>query len=273
MTPPLYRGYSEVAMNKIKKHELDITELLKAGGTVTLRDAMSELSLSESTVRRAFARLEETGCAVRYHGGIRLVPAGAVYSYDDMRVRSVKEKKAIAALAASEVESGDSLYLDSGTTMAPLSSAIADAISAGYITDVRIYTNSLVNLDILSPYSVISLIGGEYRSARRDFSGYIAAETMRTLRFTKCFLGADGYHPSSGFTATDVNTALVNEIAVKNSRESYVVIDSSKFMNISDVTFSRGCAGMTVITDCPPSEDASLALRRRGAVLRVAAAE
>lgn len=256
-------------MSKIKKHEMDITELLKASGTVTLHDAMTELSLSESTVRRAFARLEETGCAVRFHGGIRLVPPGAVYSYDDMRVRSVKEKKAIAALAAAEVRSGDTLYLDSGTTMAHLSAAIAESISSGKLTDVRIYTNSLVNLDILSPHSVISLIGGEYRSGRRDFSGYIAAETMRTLRFTKCFLGADGYHPASGFTATDVNTALVNEIAVKNSRESYIVIDSSKFMNISDVSFSRGTASMTLITDRTPPDDAVSALRRRGAKLCV----
>ena len=255
-------------MNKIKKHEMDITKLLKSGGTVTLHDAMKALSLSESTVRRAFARLEETGCAVRFHGGIRLAPAGAVYSYDDMRVRSVKEKKAIAVLAAAEVRSGDTLYLDSGTTMAHLSAAVAGRISAGALTDVRIYTNSLVNLDILSPHSVISLIGGEYRSARRDFSGYIAAETMRTLRFTKCFLGADGYHPASGFTATDVNTALVNEIAVKNSRESYIVIDSSKFMNISDVSFSRGTSAMTVITDCTLPDDAMSALRRRGVTLR-----
>lgn len=256
-------------MNKIKKHETDITELLKSVGTVTLREAMDMLSLSESTVRRAFARLEETGRAVRFHGGIRIVPPGTVYSYDDMRVRSVREKKAIAALAAAEVRSGDTLYIDSGTTMAHLSAAVAKSISTGMLVDVRIYTNSLVNLDILSPYSVISLIGGEYRSPRRDFSGYIAAETMRTLRFTKCFLGADGYHPASGFTATDVNTALVNEIAVKNSRESYIVIDSSKFMNISDVSFTRGTAGMTVITDSVPTDDAVCALRRRGVTLRV----
>lgn len=256
-------------MNKIKKHEMDITELLKSGGTVTLRAAMEMLSLSESTVRRAFARLEESGCAVRFHGGIRMVSPGAAYSYDDMRVRSVREKKAIAAIAAAEVKSGDTLYLDSGTTMAHLSAAVADMIGSGALGDVRIYTNSLVNLDILSPYSVISLIGGEYRSQRRDFSGYIAAETMRTLRFTKCFLGADGYHPASGFTATDVNTALVNEIAVKNSRESYIVIDSSKFMNISDVSFTRGTAGMTVITESVPPDEAVTALSRRGVAFRV----
>lgn len=258
-------------MKKNDAHIKLISEMLKKSERVSLADAMETLGVSESTARRLFCRLEEEGYAIRYHGGIRAAVGGIFdYSYDDMKTKYVPEKKLLAKMGAALVGEGDTVYIDAGTTMKYLTFALAARCEAGELGTARFFTNSLTDFGILRDRSDISLIGGSYRTKRKDFCGYIACEMLSRLHFTKCFVGADGYNPASGFTTTDFETAALCDTAIANSEKCYILMNSEKFMKTSLVSFGRSAPDLTVITDKATEAEVANSLEAAGVKIIIA---
>lgn len=252
-------------MKKVERQEQQILDVLKISQKMGLAEAMELLQVSESTARRLFIRLESAGKVFRNYGGIQLVSDTMMdYSYEQVENRCVEQKKAIAAAAAAMVEEGDMVYLDSGTTLAHVSMELAGRMERGELKAVTVFTNSLMNLNILHKTVRVNLIGGEYREHRKDFCGYIAEETVKSLHFTKSFLGADGYNIQNGFTATDFYTARLNEGILQNADLSYIVMDSSKFLTSSIVSYTRAKPADGVITDSMPGEEIAGRLAEQG---------
>ncbi|MDD4366070.1 MAG: DeoR/GlpR family DNA-binding transcription regulator [Eubacteriales bacterium] len=227
-------------MGKVTKQQQLIYERLKGEGQISLREAIDFLNVSESTVRRLFINLEKSGKVIRTYGGIQFIPEPqSEYSFDALQKQNVDLKEKITEFAISLVDNGDTIYLDSGTTLSMFSKALSDRIESGNIKEITIFTNSLINMNVLHKSSSLLLIGGEFRENRKDFCGYIAEETLRNLHFTKCFLGSDGFNNALGFTTTDFRTARLNEIVLQNSLKSYILMDSSKFNTSAMVSYSR----------------------------------
>ena len=75
---------------------------------------MEKFNSSESTIRRDLVQLEALNYLKRVHGGAVLVQNKFVEkSYNDKSNQFVTEKDLIAQYAASLVQEGDSIYLDS----------------------------------------------------------------------------------------------------------------------------------------------------------------
>ena len=113
------------------------------------------------------------------------------------------------------------------------------------------------------------LIGGEVRVERRDVSGPITEETLRQFHVTRAFLGADAVHIGSGFLTTDERTAKMNEIALRNSRHVYVLVDSEKFGRDSFVQYATLGEVETIYTDSGIPEDVLRDFTDAGAKIRV----
>ena len=242
-------------MRKVEMHKEQLLEKLRQTGKLSIIEAIEFLNVSESTVRRLFIALENEGIVVRTLGGVRLVSSNVpFYSFVDVENENVMQKKHIGTIAAQHVSSGDVLFFDSGTTVSHACYEIAKRIAAGELDNITIFTNSLVNINILSPYCTVTLIGGEYRPNRRDFCGYIAEETLRLLSFSKCFIGADGYDKGTGFTTTDFQTARLVQLAIARSEKRYILTDSSKFSKKSFVTHAKNEDIDFVITDADTPE-------------------
>jgi len=250
--------------------EQKLLEMMAKNKRVSLNEAITSLDVSESTVRRLFVKIEESGKGVRDYGGIRLAADAVEYSFKTYAEINHSEKHAIAKAAVRLVKSGDMVYLDSGTTLACFTEVLRDHIKHGIIGDVTVFTNSLVNLNILDEVAKVNLIGGEYRRNRRDFCGYLAEEAIKSLHFTKCFLGTDGFSMSMGFTATDFSTARLNELALKNSNEGYVMLDSEKFKTQSVVSYSKNQKITAAITEVMPEQAVAEKLSGLGTKIIVA---
>ncbi|MBQ3235240.1 MAG: DeoR/GlpR transcriptional regulator [Clostridia bacterium] len=237
-------------MKKTLAEENVILKELQLNGTVTLKEAMDKLSVSEATARRLFSRLEEKGLGVRSHGRITL-PASSYnfYRYDVSKELYVKEKKAIANFAVSLVKDGDVLFLDSGTTVCLFSMALADALRQKTLNDIKVFTNSYMIINILNDLAVVNLIGGTYRPNRKDFCGYMTEKSIKDCHFDKCFLGTDGYTQEFGFTTTEFESAKICETAIASSDSSIIITDFHKFGSSALVSFSNGLDITAVITD------------------------
>ena len=240
-------------MNKTQQNEQLLLEELKTGKIMDIHSAMELLHASESTVRRHFLRLEQLGVAVRGHGCIRMLDNDLVgiYTYESADNHGVAQKEIIAQKALRLIENGDVIYLDTGTTLARFSSRLAEALKRGQLRDITVFTNSLVNLNILKDCVKVHVIGGEYRDDRRDFCGPIAENAIRSICYSKCFLGTDGYSREGGFTATDFQTAGVDRAVIANSAQRYILAHSEKFHRTAMVCFAQERDISAVITDDP----------------------
>lgn len=245
--------------------EQELMSRLSVVQKMSLSEAMEILSVSESTARRIFTKLEKDGLAIRTHGSIQIAnPTMALYSISySSRVNTAK-KEAIAREACKLIEDGDILFCDSGTTIRCLCTQLVYQISKKK-RNVTVYTNSLANLELLSPHLPVYLVGGEYRSNRKDFCGYLAEQSLSGLYFTKSFVGADGCVEGRLFTTTDFETAKMNEIAMHNSSSSIMLVDSSKFATTSHVSYAMAKNLNTIITDSQIEPHTLEQLRNSGA--------
>ena len=241
-------------MNKAELREKDIMTLLRVSGKVSVAEAMALLDVSESTVRRLFNKLEADGLAVRTYRGISInAVAGTreAYSFEKNELYRSNEKILIGEAAERLIESGDTVYLDSGTTVLRLCSAMARAAvtHAEKYSGVTVFTNSLANLNLLKDHMNVCLIGGEFRPHRQDFCGYLTEEVIKKLHFTKCFVGADGFAASNGLTASDFDTARINQLVVECSGERILLADTSKAGKASVIHYAPIESVDTLVTN------------------------
>ena len=189
-----------VNVAKRSEREALLLQTLLTAKTLDTAQAMSLLNVSESTARRLFAELEQQNLVIRKYGGIQLAQNGPYdYSFEQSEQAMREEKQRIAQRAMELIECGDILFLDSGTTLQQLCAALACRLRDAELGNVTVVTNSLANLQLLSPYCTVILLGGEYRARRMDFAGFASNKFIQNFHFSKCFLGADGVTLEDGF--------------------------------------------------------------------------
>ena len=217
---------------------------------MSVEDVSNDLRVSLPTARRLCTKMANENMVIRTHGGIRIPPVAQLpYSFKEMQNEQVKEKALIAEYACGLIRSGQTIFLEAGTTVLQLAIVLARRIENRDLTGLIIYTNSLSNLDVLEPVHVVNVIGGEYRPARRDFSGYISERTIRNLRFDMCFVGTDAIDPHDGIMAHDASTVQFDELLIQRSATSVVLAQSSKFNRHSFISYAALSDVSYIITD------------------------
>ena len=227
-----------------QRHEI-ILELLREKGSITVTEVKDLLDTSESTVRRDITALDKEGKLEKVFGGaVELKERVTAYEYSVAEKMGLKleEKDRIAKYAAGLIQDEDFVYIDAGTTT-------GDMLKFLKITRAVFVTNAVVHAQTLAGRGFkVLLVGGELKSTTEAVIGNQAMNTIRGYHFTKGFFGTNGLTRKSGCTTPDANEAAVKAAA----RECYVLCDSSKFDNISSVTFADFYRS-TIITDRIPS--------------------
>lgn len=247
-----------------KNREQELLARLALVQRVSLAEAMELFDTSESTIRRLFTRLEQEGKAIRTHGGIQNVSRSmADYSFEYGARTNIEKKTAIARQACQYLVDGDVVFCDSGTTIQCFCVELIQRLQKEKL-NIQIYTNSLANLELLSPHMTVKLVGGSYRANRKDFCGYMTEQALGRVFFTKSFVGTDGCVEGRHFTTTDFETARMNEVAIRNSEQVFMLADSSKFSHPSHVAYVDADRLDTVITDTGLNPDTHAKLRKSG---------
>src|SRR2546430_4929856 len=117
-----------------------IVRMLEEEQRVTVPALSQHFAVSEVTIRKDLAWLEEQGLALRTHGGAIATTAGAAASEMSFDVRERQqhtEKERIGEAAASYVQDGETIALDASTT------ALAMAPFLGSKRDLTVVTNGV----------------------------------------------------------------------------------------------------------------------------------
>lgn len=212
-------------INTLKRRELIIDQLCREG-SVRVEDLSGLYEVSSVTIRNDLRYLEKSGCAVRAYGGAKL---NKQFVFDrplqDKGRINRDVKYTIACAAAALINDGDSIILDSGSTISQMVPQLQGK------QDLVVMTNALnIAFELTSNEQVdLMVIGGSVRRKSWSLYGPSAEQHLRQYRFDKLFLGVDGFDLVSGITTPNPGEAQLNRAMCDVAREVIAVADASKF--------------------------------------------
>ena len=211
------------------QRRIQILALLEGQRRVSLRELSGELGTPEASIRRDLLVLDELGLLKRVQDGAVAIPHYRQGKDHLAKMNLNREKKErIGQAAASLIQTGECVILDSGTTPLQVAHFIcADLRLSG---DLTIFTASLPIIREIAgcPGIRLMLLGGIYQPEHEALVGPQTINNLKDVRADKIFLGADGITLSNGVTTAGILEADVNRYMLRASKEVIVVADSSK---------------------------------------------
>lgn len=206
------------------QRRMQILQLLEQQETVTLNEFCNVFeNVSESTIRRDLKSLEAEGEIILLRGGAAcLKQASYEVPAQSKFVKNVDEKEKIARYAAGLVNDGESIYIDSGTTLIHM----AKYLKGKDITLVT--TNALLFSEIQDMDINCFIVGGELNFSTGSILGTKTNSMLSEMYFDKAFLGANGFSDKAGISTPDIREAEKKQIVNRNSNKTYILADSSK---------------------------------------------
>ncbi len=206
-----------------------LRDIIRQTGVARVDDLCEELGVSPATVRRDLEALEQAGRIRRVHGGAVSVESRLDEPlFDDKTSIAARQKRSIAECALREIATGDTLYLDGGSTVLELARLLTER------TDLTVVTNSLraaVELSGAGPQLI--LVGGELRRRSQTVVGSLTRLLLDQIHVDKAFMGTIGLSIEEGVTTTDPNEAYTKERVLAHAGRVYLLADSSKMEKVS----------------------------------------
>ena len=242
-----------------------IIQTIADNGLVRVSDLSERFSISEVSIRRDLAHLEQLGILKRVHGGAIAAPRLPRGSSVSANMSChVEEKERIGRAAAAMIREGDRVILDSGTTPLHVARNIPlELLNAGNLT---VITASLPIVRELGGWKGVHLIllGGIYLPEYEIVVGPQTIANLTNLHVDKVFMGTDGLTFTHGVTTANVLEAEVDRAFVNASTEVIAVADSSKVGVVGLTTILPLHELNRLITDAQAPADFVQALREQG---------
>ncbi len=254
-------------MRNTSQRRASILQLLTQHGSVQVAELVAQMGVSAVTIRSDLSALEAQGLATRSHGGAMLTRTPPdEQTIDQKDALNHEQKERIGALAASLVQAGDNIIIDSGTTTISLARHLRAA------QEVTVMTNGLNIAWELADAPGVDLIltGGLLRKQSLSIQGAQAEACLQTYSFDKLFLGVDGFDLQFGVTTHHEAEASLNHKMVERAKKIIVLTDASKFGRVSLHRIVQLDKVHTVITDASISPEYRDGLRERGIELLIA---
>ena len=227
-----------------------ILDLLARQRTATVQELCEALNASESTIRRDLNELDKLGKVNKVHGGATLPDSQFRADEPTMAAKeelAVAQKQSIALAAVELIQPEDFIFLDAGsTTLAVARCLRGPALKARYVT------NGVAHARLLAQKGCrVFLPGGLLRPETEAIIGAAALVTLQQYNFTKAFLGANGVALEAGFTTPDPEEAAVKAAALRRARESWFLVDDSKFAKVYPAVIADLHGGAILTNRCP----------------------
>lgn len=213
-----------------------ILEIIRSQNRVSVNYLADYFNVSSTTIRTDLAKLESNGDIIRTHGGAML--KASLHREQLISERLHGDKKAMIANKALElINPGDTLLIDTGTTMLYL----AQALVRSSLSKLRIFTNDIEIARILEEKEnfEIHLMGGKMRNGFHYCYGYQIIEELKKYNFEKLFIASSAISLTHGLTTSNDDLAQIKTAMMKSSNNIILLADSSKVNHIDFQTFAE----------------------------------
>lgn len=236
------------------RHE-QIIQLVNERGSISVSELSQLTGVSEVTVRQDLNALERDNFLRRVHGSAVAPDSDDVNARMQTRYRI---KQALAGFAASQIEDGEAIFIEGGSTNALLARALAPRRSLTIIT----VSHFIAHLLRESQCEVI-ILGGQYQKSSESVVGPLTRYCIQQLNFHRAFIGVDGWHPDTGFTGRNMLRCDVVNAVMARGTHTVALTDSSKFGVLHPYPVSIEHRFSQVITDDGLSPEVYALLNRQ----------
>lgn len=212
------------------QRQMKIYLLLREEGQAKVSYLSQKFAVSEPTVRQDLAKLESEGLVIREHGGAYLknmsekVRTLSLEHKDNMTM-----KAAIGRKAATLINDGDSLIIDSGSTTTEIAKNMTS------MSELMVVTSALNIALLLGTNSEIKILmpGGEFLAHTLSLTGARSANFFEEVHVEKLFLAAHGISHEAGVTTPGFNDLAIKKSMISSAEKIYLTVDSTKIDNTS----------------------------------------
>lgn len=243
-----------------------IMEIINSTGRVRVQDLVRRFNTTSVTIRNDLNDLQKRGLLLRSHGGAAKPDSRQYESPFQDRIQAhIEEKRRIGALAATLIQEGDTIILDSGTTTDEIAKQIKNR-------RLQVITNGVnVANELLGSRGVHTIIlGGTLRNDSASIVGRSTEEMLNQLSADKLFMGGAGCDPDFGISGANLEEAAVNKAMLHIAREVILVADASKFDKRSVSRIASFTEVHIVISDTSMSPAIQEKIRSYGCKLMLA---
>jgi DeoR/GlpR family transcriptional regulator of sugar metabolism len=218
-----------------------IAELVAVRGRARIGELAQLFGVTEPTIRKDLKVLHAQGLLKRTHGGALALQPSVEREFAGRQASHTGAKEAIARRCLRLIQDGDSVFLDSGTTVHAIASAIAghrDGLRLSALTTSLGVATTLADI----PGIDCVLLGGQLRRVDGALVGALTLENLERFTFALAFIGVSGFSelgPSVGSLAE----AAVKADAIERARRVVLALDHSK---VGTTDFAR-IAGLDVV--------------------------
>jgi len=246
----------------------EILAILEASGSAMVSDLSTQLGVTEETIRRDLAKLEDERKLRRVHGGAYLLKGSANSVPVQLRRRFLlEEKKRIAKRSLKLIVERDIIMLDCSTTALALAQEIKDAKRA-----VTVITNSFDIIQVLGDcaFASVTCIGGRLCTETAAFNGHMALSNLESLYADKAFVSCTSVHLNFGLTDQIESEAKIRGAMLEHAEKRILIADNTKFNSVSPHKLTELGTLNCVITDIDLGDGWNEALGRLGVDILIA---
>lgn len=238
----------------IEERHQKILDIIDKEGSITCAAIQELFGISYDSAKRDLRILEEQGLLKRTHGGampLRQVATSRPANETIKDIVTVKENyKAIALKAVSMIRNNDVIFITSATVGYFMAQNLPGDIR------IRVVTNSIVLAEELRTKDNISVImlGGEMDNKGNCYDA-IAIETIKRLRFDKCFITSACISAEFGLSIQRTGAISFWNALIDSSKKTIGLYPTEKIGYESIVSICPANRLSTLITDWDASEE------------------
>lgn len=221
-----------------EERHLRIRTLLATFGRISVDRIVAEMGVSRETVRRDLMDMEAAGELRRVRGGAVSIHESGEPPFAERAQTRLKEKRLIARTAAALVQSGQTVFLDAGST----TTLLAEALSA--LSGLTLVTNSIEAAQKLREADGMAnrdnrvvLLGGELSLELPATFGAATVNELSRYHVDLAMLSPYGIEASQGASSFDLQEAEIARAMVRHACRVMILADYSKIGVVGRVTY------------------------------------
>ncbi|MGB8454232.1 MAG: DeoR/GlpR family DNA-binding transcription regulator [Anaerocolumna sp.] len=228
-----------------------LVDIIKSKNGASVKELATLLDVSEMTIRRDLIVLEQSNIVNNVYGAAIYNPAykqeqtDTAYELSSAKNSQDLEKSKIGAYAASLIEPGDIVVIDTGSTTERLAENINEDLEA----TILCYNANILNSLRLKENLSLIFSGGRYHAKTQMVESAEGIELIQSMRFTKAFISAAGIHSNFGVTCVYHYEIPTKKAIMHSSVEKILLLDSSKFDQVKPAYFANLEDFDVIITD------------------------
>jgi DeoR family fructose operon transcriptional repressor len=213
----------------IKERQKRILEIINTKKTITNKELLHLLFISEATLRRDLTELDQKGLIERTHGGASMIESSNMESSILIRSqKNVKEKKVIAQKCLDFIKNNDAIFIDSSSTVGYMLPLLSNFKDLTFITNG--INNALVLSNSLLKFS-LHITPGVYNA---NTSSVLGIDTIDYIKNYHCNISIFSCGGISEYGITEANheQSTIKREMLKRSKIHILLVDHTKFNKI-----------------------------------------